>query len=237
MGLAGAAIAAGVVGSVAGAAISSGAATDAANIQAGAQMQAAQLQKQEFDRIQKMLLPYNTGGQRAFGQLQRLTGSGPGGNPLKAALTKPFQPTMAQLSRTPGYQFALQQGTQATQNSFAAQGLGQSGAALKGAANYAEGLASTTYQQAGLGENAAAQAGNTGAQITSNIGNAITGAAAARAGGIVGSANALGAGINGVSNAGLLYAIGNNSGLFGTPSASNGATSDLNAATDEGAFL
>ena len=52
----------------------------------------------------------------------------------------------AQLEQTPGYQFTLQQGLESTQNSAAARGLGVSGAALKGAATYATGLADNTYQ-------------------------------------------------------------------------------------------
>ncbi len=57
-----------------------------------------------------------------------------------------FAPTIENLEKTPGYQFTLDQGLKAVQNSYAAQGLGTSGAAMKGAADYAEGLASTTYQ-------------------------------------------------------------------------------------------
>jgi hypothetical protein len=53
----------------------------------------------------------------------------------------------AALAATPGYQFSLQQGEQAAQNSAAARGLGVSGAALKGAATFATGLADNTYQQ------------------------------------------------------------------------------------------
>ena len=52
----------------------------------------------------------------------------------------------AELVKTPGYQFALSQGLQAAQNSAAARGLGVSGAALKGAATFATGLADNTYQ-------------------------------------------------------------------------------------------
>ena len=62
-------------------------------------------------------------------------------------LTQPFQPTMAQLSQTPGYQFTLGQGEQAVTNANSAMGLANSGVQGKGLANYAEGLASTTYQQ------------------------------------------------------------------------------------------
>lgn len=54
--------------------------------------------------------------------------------------------TQAQLEQTPGYQFNLSQGLKATQSAAAAKGLGVSGAALKGAATYATGLADSTYQ-------------------------------------------------------------------------------------------
>ena len=50
------------------------------------------------------------------------------------------------LENTPGYQFTLNQGLESTQNSAAARGLANSGAALKGAATYATGLANDTYQ-------------------------------------------------------------------------------------------
>jgi hypothetical protein len=59
------------------------------------------------------------------------------------SLSQGFDPTQAQLQSLPGYQFELQQGLEATQNGYAAQGLGVSGAAMKGAASYAQGLAST----------------------------------------------------------------------------------------------
>lgn len=49
------------------------------------------------------------------------------------------------LESTPGYQFTLDQGLKATQNSFTSKGLGNSGAALKGAASFASGLADQTY--------------------------------------------------------------------------------------------
>lgn len=54
-----------------------------------------------------------------------------------------FNPTQATLENMPGYQFERDQGLAATQNSAAAKGLGVSGAALKAAAGYAQGLAST----------------------------------------------------------------------------------------------
>ncbi len=50
------------------------------------------------------------------------------------------------LESTPGYKFTLDQGLKSTQNSFAAKGLANSGAALKGAATFATGLANNTYE-------------------------------------------------------------------------------------------
>jgi hypothetical protein len=61
------------------------------------------------------------------------------------SLDQGFNPTQQQLQNAPGYQFQLQQGLESTQNGYAAQGLGVSGAAMKGAATYATGLANENY--------------------------------------------------------------------------------------------
>lgn len=92
------------------------------------------------------------------------SGSGAASNGLQVGgagtfggLTTPFNPTQAQLAQTPGYQFTLSQGLNAVNNQYAAQGQGPgtdasgnrvaSGPAAAGAATFAEGLASQTYQQ------------------------------------------------------------------------------------------
>lgn len=217
-------------GSILSGLLGAGSSIIAGNQQASAANNASAAQLAMFQQIQKNLQPFITGGTGAFNAVSNLTGTGPGGNPLTAPLTKPFNPTMADLAATPGYQFTLDQGLLATQNGYAAQGLGQSGAAVKGAANYAEGLASTTYQQqfqnylqqnqqiynmlgglAGTGENAAAGLGNAGLQAQSTASGYSTSAAAAGAAGLVGATNALG---GGAVNAGLFYAL-NNQGLYG----------------------
>jgi len=59
--------------------------------------------------------------------------------------TAQFNPT--DLASTPGYQFQLQQGLKATQNSQTARGLGVSGPAIQAGDQYAQNLASTTYNQ------------------------------------------------------------------------------------------
>lgn len=211
-----------------GGTIGSKAATDAGKIQAAAANRAADIQTAEFNTVRDSLQPFISAGQGNINNLATNIG----------ALVARFNPTIADLESTPGYKFTLDQGLKATQNSYAGRGLASSGAAMKGAANYAEGLAGTTYQQqfqnylgqnqqiysmlsgiAGLGENAAAGSGQIGAGITSNITNLLTGGAAAQAAGTVGSANAITGAATGLagsaSNTGLLMAL-NNAGLFGT---------------------
>ncbi len=74
-------------------------------------------------------------------------------------LQKPITLDQATLENLPGYQFTKTQGLKAVQNSAAARGLGVSGAALKGAATFATGLADKTY----LDQFAAEQANRQGA--------------------------------------------------------------------------
>lgn len=136
-------------------------------------------------------------------------------------LTSPINMDQATLEKTPGYQFNLTQGLKAVQNSAAARGLGNSGAALKGAANFATGLADSTYQNQfnnantnqsnaynrlkGLvdtGENAGAQTGSAG-----------TAAANTSASAQIGAGNAQAAGINAIGGAGAT--LGNNIAGYG----------------------
>lgn len=130
------------------------AAEQAAQDQAQAAEQATAVQEAEFQQVQQLLTPFVNYGTQALPQISQLTGTAPGTNALTAPLTSPlqtswptFQPTMAQLEQTPGYQFTLGQGLLTTQSGYAAQGLGRSGSAMAGAEQYATGLASTTYNQ------------------------------------------------------------------------------------------
>lgn len=150
-----------------------------------------------------------------------------------------FNPTQAALEATPGYQFTRDQGLKSVQNSAAARGLGVSGAALKGAARFATGLADQTLNTqanifgnnvsrtqgifqsnlnnylnplmylSNLGENAAATAGQQGVQAVGNAGQALIGGANAQAAGIVGGANAISSGLNGVAGAPMNYMLYN----------------------------
>lgn len=235
---AGATVGATIAGGAAlgGAGISAIGATSAAGTQSKAATNAAQLQANEFSQVRNDLQPYISAGASALPQLENLTGTNPGGNPLTAPLTAPFNPTITQLEQTPGYKFTLDQGLKSTQNSYAAEGLGQSGAAMKGAADYAEGLAGTTFQQqfqnylnqnsqiynmvggiAGSGQNAAAGTGALALNNTAQINALNTAGANASAAGTVAATNAAG---NALTSIG---ALANNSGMFGN---SNALTAD-----------
>lgn len=193
----GATIGAGVLGA--------GASLAGSAMQASAANRAANLQQQQYEQARSDLMPYTQAGYQGTNMLlQKLPG-----------LTAPINMDIATLRETPGYQFNLNQGLESTQNGFAARGLGSSGAAMKGAAKYATGLADSTYQQqfqnalankqntynmlsgvASLGENAAAQSGNIGVTGAGNAGNSLITAGTAQAAGINGAANSINNGIN-----------------------------------------
>lgn len=236
MGATALAVGASVAGSVASSAISSSAQSSAAGKQAAAAGQSAQEQQQLELQNQSDFQPYLDLGKSASNSLQSEL----------PTLTATFQPTMAQLENTPGYQFTKEQGLEATQNGYAAQGLGSSGAAQKGAANYAENLASTTYQQqfqnymnqnsqiynmlmggANLGQTGAANLAGYNVNSGANVGGALTGAGTARAAGTVGSANALGSGLGSLGNSLLQYSgLNQQQQLLNKLTGSTGSTSN-----------
>ena len=135
-----------------GSALSAGASLLGSSAASSAARDASNLQKQMYYQTRSDLSPYNTAGQSALGSALSLAqGSPTGGGPdyvTAAYQNLPSQAgamTQAELEKTPGYQFTLNQGLKSTQAANAAKGLGVSGAALKGAATYATGLADSTY--------------------------------------------------------------------------------------------
>lgn len=211
-----------------GSAISAGAnifgSSSAANAQADAAKASAMVQAAMYRQSKAMLEPYRNAGESALGSL----------NQQLAFLTSPIELTQEALEKTPGYQFTKAQGLKAVQNSAAARGLGVSGAALKGAANFATGLADQTYQTqfnlentnrtntynrlanlANLGENAAAMTGQQAIATGQGIGNAQIGAGNAQAA----AYNSMGSSVaNAAGNVGSYYAY---KGMYGTPSSSS----------------
>lgn len=195
--------------SVASSIIGAKGAKKAAQQQQQGAREAIDAQRAMFDTIRGDLSPYNEAGQRSLNMLMDRLG----------ALTAPITMDQAFLESTPGYQFARTQGLKAVQNSAAARGLGSSGAALKGAATFATGLADQTFGQqfqremdqrhaiynrlfgpAQLGKDAAAMTGQFGTAAGQGIASSILGGAQAGAAGTIGATNAAMGGMGNLSN-------------------------------------
>jgi hypothetical protein len=206
-------VAAAVVGS---ALLGANASRSASSAASDAATRSAEIQQGMFDTTNAQGAPYRQAGSDATARLADLLGtSGNTGSSGYGSLTSSFTPSDFLANKDPGYDFQLKQGQQALQNSQAASGGVLSGAALKGLIDYNQGQASTGYQNAwnrwntqqgntytrlnglaSLGENAAVNAGNTGATYANTIGNSLTSAGNATASGIMGNANALSSGVN-----------------------------------------
>lgn len=201
---------------VAGAVVVSGAlnanaAGKAADTQAGAARDAAQLQNEQFQQTRQDQMPWLKAGERALTKLEGAVDYTPFG--------------MKQFQADPGYAFRLAEGQKALERSAAARGGLISGAALKAAERYGQNVASDEYTNAfnryqteraaklqplqslaGVGQTTAANLGSAGAANAANVGNYLTSGAAAQAAGTVGQANALTGGLSTYLN----YSQGNN---------------------------
>lgn len=136
----------------AGAAVSAGSQLAGSAKSSSAAKEASGMQQKQAEATMQELLPYVTSGYGALGPYNALAQAGPFGGmpnwlgPQGASGIFPQQMTQAELEATPGYQFTLGQGLKGVQSAAAARGLGVSGAALKGAGEYATQLANKTYQ-------------------------------------------------------------------------------------------
>lgn len=158
-------VAAAVIGSaVVGAGASAFGASKAAKAQTKAAGMAAKTQADFFNITQNNLKPYMATGEAALADLENFD--------------------QAALEKTPGYQFALQQGMKALNNSMSAKLLGGSGAAIKEGGKFTVGLADQTFgenynrlmQKVQVGQNAAAGVGSAATQTGQGISNAYIGA-------------------------------------------------------------
>lgn len=200
-------------------------ANKAADTQSKAAQQAAAIQQQQYQQTREDLSPYrDIGGVAA----KDLTGK-------LSDLTTPISIDPNMLENSDYYKFAMTQGQKAVTNAAAARGLAKSGAALKGAAAFAKGLATDTYKTAfdmenvnktnaynrlkGLvdtGENAAAQTGVLGEKAAYNTGTALVGGANAQAA----ADNKTGSAISNLANNISGYAM--YKGLYGGGGGGNG---------------
>lgn len=192
---------------------------DAAERAASAEERAAQLaideQRRQFDLSRSDMAPWLETGRGALNQLAAsfgLGGAGGGGSPsgpIDPMSGLPMggqalqagsggQPDFSAFYASPDYQFALDQGVQATSRAGSAMGNLRSGNTLAALTQYGQGLASqqlgnyrnSLAQIAGFGQGAANTLGGLGAGMSANIGNAYLGAGNARASGILNSSTA-----------------------------------------------
>jgi hypothetical protein len=196
-----------VAGAVVGSAvIGANASSKAAKAQAGAASEASNLEREMFERNIELNAPFREAGVNALNKLIPLTDY------------KNFG--MSEFQADPGYSFRMSEGMKGLERSAAARGGLLSGGTLKGIQRFGQDMASQEYQNAfnryqternarlnplqslaGVGQTTSQQLGAAGTQMAGNVGNLITGGAAARASGYVGGANAL----TGALNTGLNY--------------------------------
>lgn len=198
---------------VGGAVIGAGASKSAAETQARSTDAATAAQERMFAKQVELQEPFRQVGVNALPEL------------VAASKYEPF--TMAKFQADPGYAFRLQEGMKALERSAAARGGLLSGATLKGAQEYGQGLASQEFTNAfnryqaeraarlnplqslaGMSQTSANTLTNAAGQLGQNIGSNIMAGGAARASGYVGAANALtgaiGQGINYYQNQQML---------------------------------
>lgn len=143
--------------------LSAGASIFGSQSAANTQMKAAQqgmqtqtqMQQQGIDFLSRMfgiskeqLQPFINAGQGATSQLSSMMPQWlqqPEVPQLGAMPTPPRIPTQADIENMPGFKGMLDIGLRATQNSAAARGLGSSGAALRGAADYTNTLTQSAW--------------------------------------------------------------------------------------------
>lgn len=219
--MSGATGAAAVIGgtALAGSAVSAYGASQAADAQTSAADQANATQLSMFNATQQNLAPYLAVGNSAAIDITKAAGLNTD-NPLTSPLLSPVTMDQATLEKTPGFQFEKQQGLEAVQNGQTALGLGASGAEQKAAAQYAENLASTNYEQqfnnavtnqtnqfnklnslVGTGQSSAVGQGQISSNVASNIGSNIIGAGNAQAASSIATGNA----ISGAANNAITY--------------------------------
>lgn len=253
--VAGGAVASGVIGAVGA---ESAASTQAAAQEQAAQIQ--QNEFNTVTQQEQPFISAGQNATNSLQELLGLKPGGSGNGYLSQAGPAPFSFDPSSITSSPGYQFSQTQGLQQTQNALAPNVGALSGPTLQALTNYATGNAEQYYNNyynqalgayttnfntqqtaqnnifsrlssiAGLGQNAAGNLGNTGAQLASGVASATAGAGASQAAGTVGASNALGGALGGAGNSYALSSILNNNGGGGLASGSefNGTAQGTN---------
>ncbi len=236
MGLAGAAAAVGATAAVANTAHSfmgAGAASKAAGQQSAAIQQGVDFQNQVYDQAGQLQQPFYQTGVNALGSVNQLYGLAPPpgstvpqGNALDA---------YAAYTKTPFYQFPLQQGQAAIERSGAARGLTLSGGQFNAIQQYGQGAAASNFDKyiagltslANLGPTAAGAVTQAGLGVSGNVLQGQKGIGASNAAGTVGAANQYGNALNSVGPlAQSVAGLWGKDGPFGSNSTSYGPGND-----------
>ena len=202
--------AAAILGSaVIGGAVASKGASKAARAQTQAADQAAQLQRETFERQVELQEPFRQAGIASQNELMRMLGIG--GEPGTAGygtLGQPF--TAEQMQMDPGYAFRLAEGEKALERMQSARGQYLGGGAIRAGTRYGQEMGSQEYMNAfnraqallgnrlgalgslyGAGQTATQQVAGQAGQMGANVGNLLMQGGQARASGYLGQANAL----------------------------------------------
>jgi hypothetical protein len=180
-----------------------------ASAQQKAADEAAQVQREIFQKQTELAEPFRQAGITSQNELMRLLGIGGDATASDyGMLTRGYRPE--DLPMDPGYQFRLGEGMKALDRRLSAGGRMFSGGALKAGQQYGQELASQEYMNAfnraqaqlgtrlgtlgslyGAGQAAAQQVAGQAGQYGENVGNLLMAGGAARASGYAGVGNAL----------------------------------------------
>lgn len=170
------------------------AARSAASTQAASADKATELQREMYYQNREDLAPWLKAGERSLGDLEKEQEA------FKGLINDPSSYT-----KSPDYNFLLDQGVEALTRGGQASGLLDSGAHLKDLVTFGQGLASTGYNDAvnrknlllnryaatsGVGQTTAGQLGTLGSQTAGNIGNLLLNKGNALATGDINAGNA-----------------------------------------------
>lgn len=195
--------------SIGGAYIGREASESAADVQAQAARQGADITQSMFDQTRADTEPWRKMGEGSLYTMGALTGvdypGAPGTAQERAALAQ------SRFEKTPGYGFRMSEGLKAIDSNLGARGMRGSGAADKARMRYAQGLAGDEYGNyynrlanlAGLGQATVGTQAQTAATAAGALGRSAQEAGQATASGYVGGANAV---TNALNN--LLYYYG-----------------------------
>jgi hypothetical protein len=232
--------AAAILGSaVIGGAVASRGASKASRAQTQAADQAAQLQREIFERQTELQEPFRQAGITSQNELMRMLGlGGEAGTPGYGSIGAPF--TAEQMQADPGYAFRLAEGEKALGRMQAARGQYLGGGAIRAGARYGQEMGSQEYMNAfnraqalmgtrlgalgslyGAGQAAAQQVGQQAGQMGTNVSNLLMQGGQARASGYLGQSNALAQALGQAATGYGLYRGGYFGPTGGAPSGAN----------------